>query len=145
LQGVLALVGLFRVNAGLKEVIGNSLPSVRLIDEMRISITQARRSDLALLLCETDTCVAKYKAKREKAEETFRVSMEEYAPLIRHPGERELADTFRQKFAEYQTMSDKGRAAAEAGRIDEAMKIFMDPSATAAIDAAQEACDKTGS
>jgi methyl-accepting chemotaxis protein len=41
-------------------------------------------------------------------------------------------------------VSDKGRAAAEAGRVDEAMKIFMDPSATAAIDAAQEACDKDG-
>ncbi|MGD0478606.1 MAG: methyl-accepting chemotaxis protein [Terracidiphilus sp.] len=144
LQGALALVGLFRVNAGLGDVIQNALPSVRLIDEMRISITQTRRSDLALLLCQTDACTAKYKDKREKAGESFRVSMEKYAPLISYPGERELADTFRQKFAEYQTVSDKGRAAAEAGRVDEAMKIFMDPSATAAIDAAQEACDKDG-
>jgi methyl-accepting chemotaxis protein len=144
LQGALALVGLFRVNAGLGDVIQNALPSVRLIDQMRISITQTRRADLALLLCQTDACTAKYKDKREKAGESFRVSMEKYTPLISDPGERELADTFRQKFAEYQTMSDKGRAAAEAGRVDEAMKVVMDPSATAAIDAAQEACDKDG-
>jgi methyl-accepting chemotaxis protein len=144
LQGVLALLGLFRVNAALGGAIGHTLPSVRLIDEMRISITQIRRSDLALLLCETDTCIAKYKDKREKAAETFRTSMEKYAPMISYPGERELTDTFRQKFAEYQAMSDKGRAAAEAGKVDEAMKIYMDPAATAAIDAAEEACDKDG-
>jgi methyl-accepting chemotaxis protein len=144
LQGALALVGLFRVNAGLGDVIQNALPSVRLIDEMRISIMQTRRSDLALLLCQTDTCTTKYKDRREKAEESFRDSMEKYAPLISYPGERELADSFRQKFAEYQTISDKGRAAAEAGRADEATKIVMDPAATAAIDAAQEACDKDG-
>jgi methyl-accepting chemotaxis protein len=111
---------------------------------MRISITQTRRSDLALLLCESDACVTKYKDKREKAEETFRASMEKYAPLISYPGERELVDTFRQKFAEYQAISDKGRAVAEAGKVDEAKKILMDPSATAAIDAAQDACDKDG-
>jgi methyl-accepting chemotaxis protein len=144
LQGALALVGLFRVNAGLGDVIQNALPSVRLIDQMRISIMQTRRSDLALLLCQTDTCTTKYKDRREKAEESFRDSMEKYAPLISYPGERELADSFRQKFAEYQTISDKGRAAAEAGRADEATKIVMDPAATAAIDAAQEACDKDG-
>jgi methyl-accepting chemotaxis protein len=144
LQGALALVGLFRVNAGLGDVIQNALPSVRLIDQMRISIMQTRRSDLALLLCQTDTCTTKYKDRREKAEESFRDSMEKYAPLISYPGERELADSFRQKFTEYQTISDKGRAAAEAGRADEATKIVMDPAATAAIDAAQEACDKDG-
>jgi methyl-accepting chemotaxis protein len=95
-------------------------------------------------LCQTDACTTKYKDKREKAEESFRDSMEKYAPLISYPGERELADTFRQKFAEYQAISDKGRAAAEAGRADEALKIVMDPAATAAVDAAQEACDKDG-
>jgi methyl-accepting chemotaxis protein len=144
LQGALAVVGVFRVNAGLTEVIANALPSVRLIDEMRISISQTHRSDLALLLCESETCAAKYKAERQEAEENFRDSMEKYAPLISYPSERELADTFRQKFAEYEAISDKGRAAAESGKADEAIKILMDPSATAAIDAAQEACDKDG-
>ncbi len=38
-------------------------------------------------------------------------------------------------------MSAEGRQAAEAGKVDVAMKTFMDPSATKAIDLAQEAAD----
>ena len=142
--GALASAGLLKINGTMVDILDNSLPSVRLVAEMRMSITQTRRSDLALLLCDTDACTAKYKGKREKAIETFRASMGKYTPLISGPGERELADTFNRKFEEYLQVSEKGRVAAEAGRVDEALKIFMDPSATDAIDAAQAACDKDG-
>ena len=142
LQGAIAFFGLSRANAALANTIGNTLPSVRLVDQMRMAITQDRRADLGLLLCRDESCTANYKAKRVKAAESFSRSMEEYTPLISYPGEHELVDTFTQKFAEYQRISDRGREAAEAGKPDEALRIIMTPEAIDAIDAAQSACDK---
>jgi methyl-accepting chemotaxis protein len=140
--GLFAIFGLNKSNAALIDTFDNTLPSVRLVDEMRVEITQTRRTDLALLLCKTDACTALFKAKRAKAIATFDDSMGKYAPLISYPGERELADGFRQKYAEYQQMSDKARGAADAGNIEEASRILMAPEAIAAIDTAQAACDK---
>src|SRR5579863_9637902 len=128
-QGVFAIFGILRLNTSMTNVLDKTVPAVRLLDEMRVDITQTRRSDLALLLCQTPTCIASYKAKRETAGRTFNASMEKYAALISRPDERELADVFRQKFAQYQEISAGGRVAAEEGKVDQALKIFMDPSA----------------
>ena len=140
--GAFAVFGLYHANTALTNTVENTLPSVKLVDDMRVAMTQLRRSDLALLLCDNDSCVTKYKSKRTKAISVFDETMVKYSPLISYPGERELADTFRQKMAEYRQISDRGRDAVEAGKTDEAFRIVMAPGAMAAIDAAQEACDK---
>jgi methyl-accepting chemotaxis protein len=142
LQGSLAIFGFLRVNSAVSDIIDNGVPTVRQLEAMRLSITQTRRADLALLLCETDVCTAGYKAKREAAIASFRRSMDKYSPMITYPGERELADTVNQRFAGYLENSARARDAAQSGKADEALKALMLPSATADIDAAQEACDK---
>jgi methyl-accepting chemotaxis protein len=141
LQGALAIYGFISIKSNLSDMVEKGMPARQALGEIRMAITQTRRADLALLLCATDECTATYKAKREKASESFAAGVREYTPFMSHPGEQAYADTFRQNFAEYQRLSAQGREAAEAGKVDVAMKIFMDPSATKAVDLAQEAAD----
>jgi methyl-accepting chemotaxis protein len=142
IQGLLAIVGIMRIDSIASGISNQSLPSVRFLDEMRLDITQTRRADLALLLCPTDTCTASYQAKRDKAIQSFNESFAAYSPLIATAAERTLAETFRQKYAEYLEISSTGRDAASAGKRDQALQMLMKLEATAAIDAAQNACDQ---
>ena len=141
LQGALAIYGFISIKSTVSDMVANGMPARRALGEIRIAITQTRRADLALLLCATEECTATYKAKREQAAEAFAAGVRDYTPLISNPSEQAYSDTFRQNFAEYQRISAQGREAAEAGKVDVAMKIFMDPSATKAVDLAQEAAD----
>jgi methyl-accepting chemotaxis protein len=144
LQGALSLVGLYRVNQTVERIVHDSLPATRLLGEMRLDITQTRRADLALVLCKTDECTTGYKAKRDRAIQLFDSSFESYLPLIGSQDERELANTFRQRYSEYLEMSSRARDAAAAGRKDEVLATLIAPQATASIDAAQAFCDKDG-
>ncbi|WP_263350966.1 HAMP domain-containing methyl-accepting chemotaxis protein [Acidicapsa acidisoli] len=141
LQGALAIYGFVKINSTLSDMAENAMPARQALGEIRMAITQTRRADLALLLCATDECTTTYKAKREKAAESFAAGVRTYTPLISHPGEQALSESFQQNFAEYQRLSAQGREAAAEGKVDVAMKIFMDPSATKAVDLAQQAAD----
>ena len=143
LQGALAIFGFIKINSAVSDITRNSMPSIQVLDDIRLSIAQTRRADLALLICDNQECMANYKAKRESAAQHYSADMVQYAPLVSSAAERELLDTFRQKFAEYQQVSTKGREAAEAGRVDEALKVMMDPASTRSIDEAQTAADRS--
>ena len=142
LQAGLAIIGFAKLNTAIGDVENNTLPSVQLVNKISLAIAQVRRTDMALLLCEDASCTARAAGNRDQAFKTYTTAMEKYAPLISYPGERELYDTFREKFAEYQPLSVQGREAAEAGKPEAANALLMSNATVASVNEAQAAADK---
>jgi methyl-accepting chemotaxis protein len=115
---------------------------VQLVNKISLAITQVRRTDMALLLCDDASCTARAAGNRDLALTKYTAAMEQYAPLISYPGEHELYDTFRQKFVEYQALSAQGREAAKAGKPDVARALLMASATANSITEAQAAADK---
>src|SRR5258708_25311365 len=65
-----------------------------------------RRTDLAVLLCNTAECHADKVALRRKSLEEYDAALKIYAPTVSYPGERELYQKFSSAFAQYREASD---------------------------------------
>jgi methyl-accepting chemotaxis protein len=142
LRAGLAILGFTKLNGAIGDVENNTLPSVQLVNKISLAITQVRRTDMALLLCDDASCTARAAGNRDLALTKYTAAMEQYAPLISYPGEHELYDTFRQKFVEYQALSAQGREAAKAGKPDVARALLMASATANSITEAQAAADK---
>ena len=146
LQGTFAFLGFLKVNADASELANHSMASVRLLGEIRVAVTEARRWDLALLLCDNAPCITRANARIEKATDDYSSAVQEYLPLVNKPGEQELLNNLRQSFAHYQQLSAQARearaAASPAASPDLALRILTDTSTIEALDQAQQAADK---
>src|SRR5581483_8484074 len=86
-----------------------------------------RRSELALLLCNTAECTQHYKAARQQSVDAVRAAAKDYEPLINTPEEREVYQHFTSKFSRYTEATDGAMAALAAGHPDQATQIVLDP------------------
>jgi methyl-accepting chemotaxis protein len=142
LQCAVAILGFTRQNSAISEIQNNTLPSVQLVNRISIAITQVRRTDMALLLCADDSCTARATASRERAFKTYSAAVAAYEPLISDAEERALYDAFRQKFSEYEPVSEQAREAAKSGQANVAHELLMAAAVAASINEAQAAADK---
>jgi methyl-accepting chemotaxis protein len=142
LQCALGSYGLVKLNSAIHDIESNTLPKVQLVDKISLAITLVRRGDLALLLCEDAVCTTRSAGNRDKAWLDYASASDKYAPLINSPEERELYDTIRRRFAEYQPLSAKGLEAIHAGKLDDAKKMLMNPATAAAVNEAKAAAGK---
>jgi methyl-accepting chemotaxis protein len=107
----------------------DSFPSVVHLARIQLSIDLVRRSDLALLLCQTPECTALNTAQRQRALDEYRAALKGYEPLIGHPGEREFYQKFVDSFDQYLELSRLGGAQRAAGKIGDALDTIASDAA----------------
>jgi methyl-accepting chemotaxis protein len=111
----------------------DSFPSVVHLARIQLSIDLVRRSDLALLLCQTPECNARNTAQRQQALDEYSASLKAYEPLIGHPGERELYQKFVDTFDQYLELSRLGGAQRTAGKIGDALDTIASDAAVSSV------------
>jgi methyl-accepting chemotaxis protein len=89
LQGIGALIGLYRINTLTKDLTGRSVPAAQAITEIRGQMQTIRRVELASLLCTDSACAAKYPPMRAAALEKYQAARQKFESLITDPREQE--------------------------------------------------------
>jgi methyl-accepting chemotaxis protein len=113
----------------------NAFPSVIHLAETRGAINALRLSDLALLMCSTPACSARYRESRQQALADYQTATKAYEPYISYPGERELYQKFSTDFSRYQELSNRANALLAEGKTGEALDILMAESTIATFGA----------
>lgn len=90
----------------------NDLPSIGYLAEIVADINQVRRSDLAILDCQSRDCVNSQNAARDKAMTDFQLRLADYKPLIVSEDERSLTSNFSSAFTQYTDTSNHALALA---------------------------------
>jgi methyl-accepting chemotaxis protein len=141
LLGSAALFGLLKVNSAVNSIVGSSMPSMKVLGDIRYSVATIRRSDALLLLCDTSACTVRLTAKRRSYITAYNRAIEEYAPMVSYAGERELFETIRGNAATYIASSDRGRQMVEAGKIEDASHLLLGGDAVKAYNAVADAVE----
>jgi len=127
LLGVSSLIGFIKMRASVSDMVMNCIPSTRTLGDIRYAFATIRRSDSALLTCDTSDCNKRYLDKRSKYIAVYNEDMEKYAPLVSYPGERELYDTIRNNAATFLQLSDQYVQLIAAGKNEEARVLQLGP------------------
>jgi methyl-accepting chemotaxis protein len=134
LLGAIALVGFHKLNSGVSDVVGNAMPSIRYLSDIRLNATSIRRTDANSTLCDTPACAANYRERRQKFIDGYQKALASYEPLVSYPGERELYTSFRDQIAQYMQISDRIQKLLDDGKVKDAQTLFMDRSTVALFD-----------
>lgn len=126
--GIYAVITFHGLSKSSSEVSDNSFPSVVYLAEIRGEINDLRRTDLDLLLCQSQTCTDGDLAKRQKALDAYQQSRKNYEKFIMYPGEREFYTKFSNIFSQYIENSNKGAAAVQAAKNAEAVDVILSDS-----------------
>jgi methyl-accepting chemotaxis protein len=120
-----AVAGFLTVASELKNIVDNSMTSISALGDIRYSVATIRRTDALLLLCKADDCVNRLTPKRKSYVASYQAAMEKYQPLVRTANERDLFEAIRKNAAAYLVLSDRSRALAGAGRMDDAGQLLL--------------------
>lgn len=141
LLGTVALIGFMKVNSHLTDIVDNSMPSMKLLGEIRYSLATIRRADGFILLCDSAECTRHYQDKRKASIAVLNAAMEQYATLVANPAERELYETIRRDSASFFELSEQGNALANAGKSNEALHVLIGAEAQRVYDGDVEAVE----
>jgi methyl-accepting chemotaxis protein len=144
LLGTASLVGLLRVNAAVGDLVGRSMASMKVLGEIRYSVSTIRRTDALLLLCTANDCVQRLEPKRRSYIASYTAAMERYAPQIADPEERSLYDAISRNAANYIALSDRSRELADGGNVQAAAQLLLYGDAVKAYNAAADAVEADG-
>jgi methyl-accepting chemotaxis protein len=142
LLGTVALIGILRLDSAVNYMAGATIPSMKVLGDIRYSLSSVRRSDLLLLMCETSACTDRYVSRRKAFIAAYNTAMEKYAPMVSSPEERGLYDTIRQNFNGYLELSDHVRTLADAGKRDDVSQAIVNPEAQKTYNGASDAVEK---
>jgi methyl-accepting chemotaxis protein len=123
LLGISALAGFRKINAQIDEMVNNSIPSVKALEEIRYSVSTIRRTDALLLLCDSQECTDRLTPKRLSYLAAYRAAVARYQPLATLPRESALFDQIRKNADNYIELSTRAKAMADAG--DRAGAVHM--------------------
>jgi methyl-accepting chemotaxis protein len=137
-----ALAVFFTVAAGLKSIVGSSMPAINALGDIRYSVSTIRRTDALLLLCKADDCVKRLAVKRKAYVASYWAGMEKYEPLVRTEKERALLETIRKNAAAYLVFSDRSRALSDAGQAGDAAQLLLYGDAVKSYNAAVDAVEE---
>ena len=141
LLGAEAIVGFLKINTIVHDIVDNSMPSVKVLGEIRYSVATIRRTDALLALCDTSECSTRLANKRQSYIAAYNAAMEKYTSLISYPGERELYDSISQNATAYIAMSNQVRTLFDAGKKDDAAHLLTGAEATRVYNAAADAVE----
>jgi methyl-accepting chemotaxis protein len=129
------------MRSSVDEIAKNRMPSIMALGDIRYALATIRRSDSALLTCDTSDCNRRYMDKRQKYIAVYNDAMEKYAPLISYPGEREFYETIHQNGETFLQLSDRYVALVSAGKSDEAKVLQLGPEMKKSFNGAADAVD----
>jgi methyl-accepting chemotaxis protein len=139
LLGLSALLGFFKVGNSVGVIANNSMPSIKVLGDIRYAVATIRRTDALLLLCDSDACTQRLVPKRKSYISAYDTAMEKYAPMISSPAERELYGAIRQNAATYIALSDQAKELTAAGKATDASHLLLLGDAVKAYNAAVDA------
>jgi methyl-accepting chemotaxis protein len=141
LLGLSALLGFFKVGNSVGVIANNSMPSIKVLGDIRYAVATIRRTDALLLLCDSDACTQRLVPKRKSYISAYDTAMEKYAPMISSPAERELYGAIRQNAATYIALSDQAKELTAAGKATDASHLLLLGDAVKAYNAAVDAVE----
>jgi methyl-accepting chemotaxis protein len=131
------------------DVSENAFPAILHLSRIELAMNMVRRSDMALLLCQTPECTAREGVQRQQTIAEYQSEWKQYESHISYPGERELAQKFTAAFERYLESSNRANELRAGGKIGDALDIITADAATRALrdasDAAQQDFDLTAS
>jgi methyl-accepting chemotaxis protein len=141
LSGAASLIGFLKINTSVDDIVNNAMPSINALGDIRYSLATIRRSDSALLTCNSNECNQRYLSKRQKYIAVFNKAMDKYAPMVSYPGERELYETVHQNAVTYLQLSDRGKELVLAGKIEDAKTLQLGTEMKTSFNAAADAVE----
>jgi methyl-accepting chemotaxis protein len=141
LLGVSSLTGLFKVGSAINDIVANTMPSMKVLGDIRYSLATIRRSDALLLLCDTSACTTRLATKRQAYIASYSDAIARYAPMVSYPGEKELYQAIRDNAAAYIALSDQSRQLADTGKTQDASRLLLTGDAVKAYNAAADAVE----
>jgi methyl-accepting chemotaxis protein len=141
LLGVSSVIGFMKMRSSVNRIVENCIPSTRTLGDIRYAFATIRRSDSALLTCDTSDCKQRYLDKRSQYITVYNEDMGKYASLVSNPVERELYETIRQNSATFLQLSDQYVKLVAAGRTEEAKVLQLGPEMKKSFNVASDAVD----
>ncbi|HEX4067970.1 MAG TPA: methyl-accepting chemotaxis protein [Acidobacteriaceae bacterium] len=114
------------------------LPSVSSLATIRSDINQVRRSDLALLLCQSPDCSARERASRDNAIVEFHNSLAAYSPFDSSDQERTLTREFSSGFTQYVDLGNRALALEADNKVGDAASLLTSTSTVALFHVAMD-------
>jgi methyl-accepting chemotaxis protein len=105
-QGIGALMGLYRINSLTQDLTGHSLPAAQATLDMRDQMQAIRRLEVASLLCTDSACKSKYSLMRTGALEKYQIAGQKLESLITDPREQEQFQAAVKDFNGYLSQSN---------------------------------------
>ena len=106
LQGIAALIGLYRIDSLTRDLTGHSLPAAQALTEMRGQMQTIRRVELASLLCTDTACEAKYPPMRATALDKYKDAKSKFESLVTDAAEKAQFQSEADFFNAYLVKSD---------------------------------------
>jgi methyl-accepting chemotaxis protein len=114
IQGIAALIGLYRIDHLTKDLTKFSLPVAQSMTEMRGQMQTIRRVELASLLCNDAACFAKYPPMRVTALEKYQAAKTKVELLVTDADQKAKFQDAASQFDSYLAKSDAIMKATEA-------------------------------
>ncbi|MDR3750728.1 MAG: methyl-accepting chemotaxis protein [Terracidiphilus sp.] len=125
--GTASLLGFLNIKTVLGDIVGNSIPSIKTVYNIRIALSDIRRAEGYLLFCQDSECLQYYSQKRQSALDSYRKNIDVYGSQISYPGERELYQAMRNNVENYLSFDTREQELFNAGKKAEAEQILVGP------------------
>jgi methyl-accepting chemotaxis protein len=138
--GAYTFISFRSIAAKSADVSQNHFPSLVLIGAIRNGVSNERREDLELMLCQTPVCTAEHTAKRQKAVAEYKESLNAIEPLV-IPEERDQYQKFVGAIKLYQDASDRGVGLLAGGKAGDALDLLSSEATMTDLSDALSAAD----
>jgi methyl-accepting chemotaxis protein len=139
--GISSVIGFVGVNSKVNELVHNTIPSIKVLGDIRFDIATIRRADALLQMCEDAACTEHYLDRQRKYTAAYSENMDKYEPMVSYPGERDLYDRIRQSAGKYIERSSKAAELVRQTKLEDAKHLIVGHDASAEYDAMAAAVD----
>ncbi len=122
------------IAASSEDVSTNGFPAVAALSNARGAFNRVARSDLKLVLCQTQACAGSEKKMRSEQLTRLDKELKTYEPTISYPGEREVYTQFTTALAQYMDISNLSLNQMAAGKTGDALDLMTSQECTNAFD-----------
>jgi methyl-accepting chemotaxis protein len=141
LLGAASIGGFIRVSSAVNAIVKDDMPSMKALGEIRYALATIRRSDSALLTCDSSDCNKRYLEKREKYIAVYNTSIEKYAAMSLSSDERELYEAIRKNTATFLQLSNQFKDLVIAGKLEDAKVLQLGKETKTSFNAAVDAVE----
>jgi len=120
----------------------NTMPTIKVLGDIRFDVATIRRADALLQLCEDAECTQHYLDRQKIYSAAYSENMDRYAPMVDYPGERELYDQIRLSAGKYIERSTKAADLVRQNQLEDAKHMIVSHDASAEYDAMTKAVDE---